>query len=375
MDVKQLASIINPIQEEILGKKDLSTEDLSNIVDIGAEIQNLGQIDNYVKKLSDRIGKVIFVNRKYSGSAPSVLMDAWEYGSVLEKIHAELPEAIENNTWKLQNGQTYDQNVFNAPKIEAKFYNSKVTFETDLSITERQVKESFNSVSELNGFVSMLQTAVSNSMTVKIDALIMRTINNMIAKTFETINSNRCVNLLSLYNARYGQTLTKDKAISDPAFIRFATFTINTYKDRMNRISVLFNVGGKERFTQGDDLKIVLLSDFYAASKVFVQADTYHNEYTSLPNADTVPYWQGSGQNYAFDSISKIDVQLSSKKSIKQDGILGIMFDRNSLGVCNSDRRTTTNYNAKAEFYNNFFKFDCSYFNDLNENFVVFYAG
>ena len=55
------------------------------------------------------------------------------------------------------------------------------------------------------------------------------------------------------------------------------------------------------------------------------------------------------------------------------NGIMAVMFDRNALGVCNMDRRVTTNYNPKAEFYNNFYKFECSYFNDLDENFIVFF--
>lgn len=60
--------------------------------------------------------------------------------------------------------------------------------------------------------------------------------------------------------------------------------------------------------------------------------------------------------------------------TVQASGILGVMFDRDALGVCNERQRVTTNYNPKAEFFTNWYKVDTGYWNDLNENFVVFYA-
>lgn len=386
MEVKQIYDIMNTVTGEVLGKSDIVAEDLSNIVDVGKEIIDKDAVDNYVKSLVNRIGKVIFVNRPYSGSAPSVMMDGWEYGSVLEKIQCELPDAVENDSWNLKDGAQYKEDIFHAPKVSAKFFNSKTTFEVDLSFTDRQVKESLGSPSELNGFTSMLYNSVDKSMTIKTDALIMRTINRMIAETlshdltadgstgYANQSSNRAVNLLKLYNEKFGEKLTADKCLTNPAFIRFASLTISLYKDRMSKISNLFNIGGKERFTASGDMHMIFLSDFASASNVYVQSDTYHNEFTALPNAETVPYWQGSGDGYNFNSVSAINVNLDSKKNVKTTGILGVMFDREALGVTNMDKRVTTVFNAKAEFFNNFFKFDAGYFNDMNENFVVFFV-
>lgn len=386
MEVKQIYDIMNTVTGEVLGKSDIVAEDLSNIVDVGKEIIDKDAVDNYVKSLVNRIGKVIFVNRPYSGSAPSVMMDGWEYGSVLEKIQCELPDAVENDSWNLQDGQQYKEDIFHAPKVSAKFFNSKTTFEVDLSFTDRQVKESLGSASELNGFTSMLYNSVDKSMTIKTDALIMRTINRMIAETishdltadsstgYANQSSNRAVNLLKLYNEKFGEKLTADKCLTNPDFIRFASLTISLYKDRMSKISNLFNIGGKERFTASNDMHMIFLSDFASASNVYVQSDTYHNEFTALPKAETVPYWQGSGDGYSFNSVSAINVNLDSKKNVKTTGILGVMFDREALGVTNMDKRVTTVFNAKAEFFNNFFKFDAGYFNDMNENFVVFFV-
>ena len=387
MEVKQIYTLMNSVSKEVLGKTDLVHEDLTGIVDMGTEVFNQNAIDNYVKSLVNHIGKVVFVNRPYSGKVPSVLMDAWEFGSVMEKISADIPQAEENESWKLTDGTEYKQDIFHKPTVTAKFFNSKVTFEVPVSITERQVKESFSSAAQLNGFLSMIYNAVDKSMTIKTDALIMRTINNMIAETldadktafggakpnYSTASTVRCVNLLKLYNTAKNAQLTAATAILDPNFIRFAAYQMGLYADRLGSISTLFNVGGKERFTPKDALHTVLLSDFAKAAQAYLYADTYHNEQVLLPKAETVPSWQATGKDYAFANVSKIDVKSASGATISIGGVLGVMFDRDALGVTNSDKRVTTNYNAKAEFFNNYYKFDAAYFNDTNENFVVFF--
>lgn len=394
MDVNKIYELINKVSGEVLGKTDIVAEDLTGIVDLGTELFNQNAVDNYVKSLVNHIGKVIFVNRPYAGKVPSVLMDAWEFGSVLEKISADVPEAEENDTWNLQDKKRYDQDVFHKPTVTAKFFNSKVTFEVPVSITERQVKESFSNAAQLNGFISMIYAAVEKSMTIKADALIMRTINNMIAETvladavafggtegdltranLASASTARCVNLLKLYNDKTGAEtpLTAAKAITDPDFIRFASYVMGTYADRLQSISTVFNVGKKERFTPKDMLHVVLLSDFAKAAQTYLYSDTFNRGDVLLPQAETVPFWQGSGQNYEFASTGHINVKESTGKAVEISGVLGVMFDRDALGVCNLDRRVTTNYNAKAEFFNNYYKFDAGYFNDTNENFVVFF--
>ena len=385
MEVKQIYEFVNTATAEVLGKTGVVAEDLSNIVDVGTEIFNANAVSNYVRALVNHIGKVIFVNRPYRGGAPSVLRDGWEYGSVLEKISADLPLATENETWTLEDQTSYDPNIFYAPKVSAKFFNSRVTFEIPMSFTERQVRESFSSATQLNGFMSMLYNAVERAMTIKMDGLIMRTINNMIGETVKAdygssaIGSKsgiKAVNLLYLYNQRYTESLTASNAITDPDFIRFASYEMGVYASRLTKMSTLFNVGAKDRFTPSDMLHIVMLSDFRKSANVFLQSDVFHNELSDLPNAEEVPFWQSSGTGYAFDDISKvyIDKTASAGDSVTVTGVLGVMFDRDSLGVTNLDRRVTTNYNPKAEFYSNWYKFDAGYFNDLNENFVVFFV-
>ena len=376
MKITQIKDLVNSSLKEVDGTSVLLKEDLSNVVDVGKDILDKDDIDNFVKKLVDRVGKTVFNNRVYQGSAPSVLMDAWEYGSVVEKVDAELPNVEENDSWNLQDGKSYDQDIFYQPKVSAKFFNSKVTFDIPMSFTKMQVKSAFNSATELNSFISMLMTKVQNAMTLHLDGLIMKTINNF---TAQVINSNKglqVVNLLKGYNDQTGQTLTSAKALTDPNFIKYANLMINTYRSRISQMSTLFNVGGVNKFTPKENQHLVVLSDLASASKVYLESDTYNQQNVQLgSNYDTVPYWQGSGTSYAFDDTSSIDVAIkdgSTTKEVKQSGILGVLFDTSALGVSCQNPRTTTAVNARAEFYTNFNKYDAMYYNDLNENFVVF---
>ena len=385
MEVRQIYGLVNDITNELLGSA-IVKEDLSNLVDVGNAVFNANKVDNYVRSLVNHIGRVIFVDRAYNGSVPSVLMDSWEFGSVLEKISCDLPTATENPSWDLTNGETYNPNVFYKPSVSVKFYDSKTTFEIPLSFTEMQIKESFSNAEQLNGFLTMLYNSVEKSMTIKLDSLIMRTINNMIGETihheipesqnYSTTSTIKAVNLLKLYNDSHSTTITADKCLDNPDFIRYATYIISVYGERITKISNLFNIGGKDRFTPKDVLRCVLLSDFKKASEVFLKSDLYNEQYATLPESDSVPYWQGSGTSYAFSDITKIHINLASNSAteIQMTGILGVMFDRDALGVSNLNRRVTTNYNPKAEFYTNFYKFEAGYFNDMNENFVVFFV-
>lgn len=386
MKVNQVYSILNDITEEILGESGLVKEDLSNVVEVGKAFENLTNgYDNYVRKLHDVIGKMVFVDRVYTGRAPSVLLDGWEYGSILEKVRADLPIATENESWELEDGASYDPNVFYKPSVSVKFYNQRVTFEIPVSITERQVKSSFNNPTQLNAFYSMIQTAISNSMTIKLDSLIMRTINAAIGETMYDYNSagtytgagnTRAINLLYLYNQTVTNDITAAECMYNEDFIRFASLTMKNYIGRMKNMSQLFNIGGTSKFTPSDKMRVVLLEEFNNAAEVYLYdgLNQFNTDNLKLPKADTVSYWQGSGTGYAFSDSGKVYITTPSGHDVTVTGVLGVAFDRDAVGVANIDRRVTTNYNPKAEFWNEWHKYDAGYFIDMDENFLVFYV-
>lgn len=376
MEMTQIAEIVNETTAQITGTEMLSDIDLNKIVDAGAEVLDTDKRDHYVQSLIDRIGKVVFVNRPYTGSTPSVMMDSWAYGAILEKIQYEgIPEAEDNDSWELEDGKSYDPNIFYKPTVSSKFFSERRTFDIPMSFAQRQVKSAFTSAGQVQALFSMIETAISNGMTVKMDSLVQATINNFIATTYgDGTGGPRLVKLLTEYASFTGQDAPDaDNALATPEFIRFMSFAMQRRATQMEKFGVVFNQGGKYRHTPKDRLHFILHSDVAAAADAYLQSDTYHNEFVKLPNAEKVAFWQGSGTGFDFEDTSSIIVTPRGANSeVEINNIVGVMFDREALGVSNLDRRVTSNWNPKAEFTNNWYKFDAGYFNDFNENGIVF---
>ena len=376
MLITQTKEILATIASEMLGEENtIVTENLANLQDIGNVLITQQNVDTYVKKLVDKIGKVVFKNRLLNSTAPSLLVDSWEYGAILQKVRMKLIPAEENDAVKLVDGQSYDQNVFHQPTVSATFYSKEITFEVPISYTMEQLKSSFNSESELNGFYNLLETTVQNSLTVKTDALIMRTINYRIGKTYTKGRASQKINLLAGYNAVSGKSLTTADCFQDEGFLKYAISEIKNYQDRLKLPSSLFNDQKEETFTPVQNQKLVLLSDFKNTVDTHLIPVVQNSENLTL-SCETVPYWQGSGKTFSFADISKIDVTLDTTSEKAQvGGIVGILFDDEALKVGNLSQYVTTNYNAKGDFYTNYYKEQSGFFVDLAENFVIFYVG
>lgn len=383
----------------------LVMKDLSNIVDIGQKIIAQTEISENAfsqvyAKLINHIGRVTFVDRIFKPLIPSIMKTNWEFGSVWEKIDADMPESEVNVKWELKDGQTYNQDMFTAPKnVRVKFFNGAVTFEIPMSFTSDQLKQSFSSATQLNSFFSMIATKINNKMTIDFANLTRATINSFIAATMYIDNSTRLnngqyanpisgthsINLLQLYKSEVptaNQELTAENCMKDAEFVRFCVLKFGLYSDRMQDISTLFNIGKKQRFTPKDRQHLVMLSEFKKSADVYLQSDTFHDEYTKLPNAESINYWQGSGNNYEFSNTGTIDVyskvtadgETIQTLRTKVTGIIAIMFDEDALGINNERQQTTSHYNAKGDFVNNFYKAFGRYFNDYDENFILFYV-
>lgn len=390
MKPAQIASVLNAtIEKEITGEVDLIQEDLSNIVDVGKIVSTsltaAGQVNSFVQTLIDRVGRVKYVDRTYRSQAPNIVKDSFEYGSILMKVRAEVPDFQENTSWKLGDLNGYgigdkeelDPFVISAPTATQQVFNKKITFEAPITIGEIQLKQAFTSASEMGRFIAMIENRIQLKMTLATDALIMRTINNLIGLKIGAQSGN-VVNLLSIYNAAVGagNTLTAAAALRSTEFLRFATKTIALYKDYLKSASIKYNEGDYLTFTPEDRLKFVVLSEFAKDMETYLYADTYHNEFVKMEGYSTVPYWQSQGDGVDdFNIRSALDLKCTdgtNTYTVVQEGIVGVMFDEEAAAVVNENYRTTAQYNARGEYTNYFYKWDAGYMNDTYENCIVF---
>lgn len=376
MQVTQIYEFVNTAAQAVAGEIVLPKEDLSNLVDVGRSIQNALGVDSFYKAIVNRIGKMYFVDRKYEGLLLKLFKDSWQFGSIVGKVQVDDIEATENSTWEIINGADYSPFVVNLPVVSAKFYNKMATFELDITTPTVQIEQSFASVDEMNRFLSMVQTMVYNSMETRIEALAFRALDNLLAAN---INSNGAsvVHMLTIYNGLVTTPLTAATALLDRDFLQWSAKILGIYKKRLRSRTSIFNLGGKRRFTPADRLHFVVLSDFAEAVKNKSYSNTFNDEFVKLDNYEEVPYWQAPGTSFAWADISKINVtavtdSAGTTADVEKANIIATMFDDDAVGVLQPRRRVTTQYNPKNETYNDFHKWESRYFNDFDQNAVVF---
>lgn len=402
MKVDQIASILNALNEEMVGTEAVFADDLSNIVDAGKAVLDYTaaadgkNFDNYVKKLIDRVGRVIFVDRSYTSQAPNILKDSWEYGSIMMKVRAELMDARNNTTWELGDipngtGLSNDQDsegnpiipsrldpfVLSKPSVAAKFYNKKVTYEVAITLVDYQLREAFRNASEMSRFISMLENRIRVKRILCTDALIMATIRNLMGYKLAT---GKAINILPLYNATVAarSAITASEFWTNPDAIRFANKTISMYKKYMAAASTLYNEGDYITFTPEDRLKAVFLAEYVKAAEVYLYSDTFHNEYDKLSGYSEIGFWQGVGEDGSLASRSTIMGTFIGNNENKVNGgaagVIAVLFDEEACAVCCEHDRVLSQVNNRGEYVNYFYKWDALYMNDLEENCVVFYV-
>lgn len=378
MEIKQVATILNTINREMTGETAIVNEDLSNIVDIGKQLtadmtaeEIANYMENYAKKIIDKVGRTIIVDRAYKSTAPNIIRDSWEYGGIMEKIRVTVGDLEDDTTWGLTAGDTPEQFKYTPADLSAKYYDKYDTFMTQISIPEKTLRSAFNSAQDMNRLISAIENRVATKMAYSSDNLIRRTVNNMILEVAKTPNSSRFVRLLTLYNqGRTGEdVLTAGMALKTPDFLRFAIGTINKYRRLIQELSTAYGGDGFVNFTPLENQKLIMQADFVENARVNMESDTFNRELVQINgDFDTVSYWQSPNNPMKVQGTPAS----GSTAVVSPPEILGVLFDEDACAVELEDNQVTSTYAANGRFYNYFHYANARYMNDMSENVVIF---
>ena len=383
MDIKQVATILNTINREMTGETAIVSEDLSNIVDVGKQLtadmtaeEITKYMDNYAKKIIDKVGRTIIVDRAYKSTAPNIIRDSWEYGGIMEKIRVTVGDLEDDTTWGLTAGDTPEQFKYTPADLSAKYYDKYDTFMTQISIPEKTLRSAFNSAQDMNRLISASENRVATKMAYSTDNLIRRTINNLILETALRNIGTRFISMVTLFN----NTQASDDRIavnnpvianSNPAFLRFAVATINKYRRLIQELSTEYGNDGYVNFTPIENQKLVLQADFVESATVNMESDTFNRELVQIKgDFDEVSYWQ-SPKNPFNVKGSPATLNGGSGPELNPF-VLGVLFDEDAAAVELEDNQVTSNYAANGRFYNYFHYANARYMNDISENVIVF---
>ena len=375
MEIKQVATILNTINREMTGETAMVSEDLSNIVDVGKQLtadmtaeEITKYMDNYAKKIIDKVGRTIIVDRTYKSTAPNIIRDSWEYGGIMEKVRVTVGDLEDDTTYALTAGDTPEQFKYTPADLTAKYYDKYDTFQTQISIPEKTLRSAFNSVQDMNRLISAIENKVATKMAYSTDNLIRRTINNMILEIAHQ-SQGRLVQLTTLYQSETGKTLS-GPAMADPDFLRFAVATINKYRRLFTELSTAYGGEGYVNFTPLENQKLILHADFVEKARVNMESDTFNNELVQIKgDFEEVSYWQSSRSPL---TVQGFPASTPSHEIKNFPSVIGVLFDEDAAAVELEDNQVTSNYAANGRFYNYFHYANARYMNDMSENVVVF---
>ena len=374
-DVKQIYSILNDVAKQTLGTEAIAVVDTQSFISLGDKVlKSDTDTENFLNKLTDRIAKTVYSVRNYTGINKNLMREPFDYGVIVQKIHVEMPEAKENNAWKIgEQGYTPTYAPVIKPTVSQKLFNKLSTWEIDVTIPDFMLKTAFLNESSMATFIDAIFTAMNNAMVMCADnnANLIRA--NFIANKIHSAKPTQAINLLSQYNTLTNANLTVASCLRDVDFLKWATMQISLWTKRMRVMSKLFNEDSNSKFTSGEYLVLDVLQDFASSTATFLQSDTYHKELVALPMYNEVPYWQGSGTSFAFADTSKISVKIDGTNEVTQGGIIAVAYDYNAIGTTINEPRSTTERNNKDEYTNYYNKATIGCINDLGENGIVFY--
>lgn len=383
MKVVQIASMLNSTFAEVIGEGELIAENLSNIVDVGRTILQSTQwgdnFDKYVAKIIDKVGRSIFVDRPYTGDDLGLTREGWDYGSVLEKVRVDVGEYVDNKSWQLTDSPApsfsgiFD---FDSPaEASAKYFNQKDTLRLKICLPRNQMESAFTSAANMQRFIGAIENRIRTKREIAQEMLAYRTENNLIASKLQY--GQNVVNLLADFKAATGDTTTTAAtALSNPEFLRYCVRRFKTDKKLLAKFSGNYNCENYGTFTPADRLNVYALTDFATAIETVLRSQTYHDNFVELGGYREVPYWQGRGVGDTFADRSTIyaypDMENATAVLQNQSGIVFVMQDKDAAMIANEELPVDVLYNPEGRFYKYWYGLDCSYYNDLAENVIVY---
>lgn len=367
MAVNQIYELVNSVAEQAFGDEIVVTN-LQDLVALGNTVLSSStNTETFLNTLVNRIGRTIFSYREYRNSFKDMVIDDMQYGAIVQKIKMEYPDATKDDAWELKDGAGLDQYQISKPKVKQSLFTKITPYQYYVTIAEEQLADAFTSESGITSLIGMIFGMVRNKIEITLEELAVMAMNNFIA---ETVGTTREIKLTTLYNKATGETLTVNdiKNLQKPEFLRFCIEQIKTVSMFMTKNLKIYNNGNVTTFTPLENQRMLVTTSLQKKLETVVQYAAFNKEYVSLSKFKEIPFLQSP------TAPLKINVNKASDgTAVEKDGILAVLCDDESFGVYQKKFiARTTPLNARGLYYNVFYHLRELYFNDTNENFVIF---
>lgn len=375
-DINQVYTIVNSVFEQMTGREDLQAIDTNSLVAMGKTLEHLGQGDIYLNTLARRIGRTIDDYRVYRNKFSAMAKDSLEWGAAVQKISVEMPEAVEDLTYEIgkMDGQSVDQYIISNPKAHQKFYEKESPYSFYITMSTKLLRDAFLSAEAMGGFINSVFGKAQNKIEVVLENLARLCIANYIGN----LGTEQEIHLVTIYNATTPNTaVNPGNALADADFLRWMIGFINNLSDNLENMSVLYNKGEYQKFTNREDQRFYMLGDVIRRAETVVQYAAFNPKFVTKAPDIVVPYWQTNKSmavRTGIDTISEINVTDENGQAVTKQFLIGIMFDQAAMGTFRQeDEVLTTPVNARARYYNTFWHERQLWYNDMDEQGVALY--
>lgn len=390
MTFQQSSTLLNSLVEQMTGETSIAAADESEFVAVATTTLQAGY-DQLNKAISQVLTKSIYVSRAYDMIYPSIARDTAEWGGIVRKVTVLDLEFIDDEAFNLTDGSTGpDPFLVNKQKaVQFNFYGGNVK-ELVVTTTEDQLKQAFSSSADFGSFMAAQAQNLVNQLNQKIEAESRAVVNNMIAAAIDADSDERVIHVLTEYKAATGNnTITASNYLSEDEFVPFAKWfygRLTTLKRFMKERSTMYHAGittynGSTlakpivRFTNDSDLNIFMLSEFMDQVDSSALSGIYNKELLSIGSFERVNYWQSIDDpdaiNILPNELQTDGTCAAADAAVEEDGIIGVLFDKDALGLTVIDEGVRSIENPRGRYFNNWYNWTTRWYNDQTENFTV----
>lgn len=364
MNTAQIYELVNDVAKQALGEEALAVADTSALISLGDTVlSSQTNTEAFLNTLAQRIGRTIFRYREYRNKMGDMVLDAFTWGAILQKLRVVVPEAEEDERYKLVNGQSIDMYKVAKPTVDQKLFVTRTPYQFHITIQRITLREAFLSDVAMGSFISQIYGEVRNKIEFSLENLARLTIATGIA-----IHSANEIKLVSDYNTETGETLTAVTSLHSPEFMAFAIGRMNHIMDMLTDMSTQWADGSVATFTPYDRQKFRVISDFERRLETVVQYQAFHDNYTRLGVHQTLNFWQ------AEQSPMNISITPpGSESAVNVSNIVAVLHDADACGIYQEEEETLTSpVNAAGSYYNQYWHRKDGRMLDRSENFVFF---
>lgn len=368
MTTQQIYTLVNAVNSEAFGHSALAVNDTSSLISLGNTVLSSStNTEAFLNTLAQRIGRTILRFREYRNKLGDMVLNDFEYGAILQKLKVHMPEAEQDESYDLIDGNTVDPYVIAKPSVDQKLFVTRTPYQYHITIQRVHLKEAFLSPEAMGSFIGVVFGEVRNAIEVSLENLGRITLATAIAE----YSSAREIALVTDFNNEYNPTpaLTAAEALHNEEFLRYAIMRMTSMTDNIQDMSELYNDGTMNTFTPREDIRIKVLAEFQRRIESNVLYAAFNERYVDIPEGyKTLNFWQAAQSPYDVNITRPSD-----QTATTVNNVVAILYDRDAMGIYKIDEEVaTSDLNAAGLYYNQYWHEKQLRFIDLSENGVIF---